>query len=112
VAGTALEIFAHLRKSGYGQLASSAWSEVSEEGAFVQVDWKNAIQKKRFLMVMARNDDDGFAGLKEELQEVEDEFNSVYPVCTLPSFPSLLSPRNSCKLCSRAKCGRLHLLSG
>ena len=45
-----------------------------------QVDWHNATLKKRFLMVMARNDDDGFAGLKEELKEVEDEFGSIYPV--------------------------------
>jgi hypothetical protein len=45
-----------------------------------QVDWHNATLKKRFLMVMARNDDDGFAGLKEELKEVEDEFASIYPV--------------------------------
>ena len=69
-----------------------------------QVDWHNATLKKRFLMVMARNDDDGFAGLKEELKEVEDEFGSIYPVGALSrisvsSHTRTSLPLDTCRYC-------------
>jgi len=46
------------------------------------VDWRNAIKKSRFRAIMARNDDDGVAGLKEELAEVQEVFAKWYPAVT------------------------------
>lgn len=36
----------------------------------IENDWNNAISKQRFRKVIAKADDEGAAGLKEELQEV------------------------------------------
>jgi hypothetical protein len=51
----------------------------------LEVDWGNAITKTRFQTVMAKADDDGAGGLKEEIDEVS------RPSFVTPSRPLQLS---------------------
>jgi hypothetical protein len=55
-------------------------------------DWGNAITKSRFQMVMAKADDEGVAGLKEELDETREVFSRFFPMlCQLFNYYCALS---------------------
>jgi hypothetical protein len=46
----------------------------------LEVDWANAVAKKRFRDVVARADDEGFAGVRTELQECKEAYRKHFPL--------------------------------